>query len=119
MAKIVIDTEAEITKLEKMLENLTDDKDKQSVRFAINLLRGCEKRKTGEWIPVSEQEPAVGGMYLVTGKNVSRGYIGIDIARRLSDDVWTFGGEELKGTEIIAWQFLPKPYKEDENEDSN
>jgi rubrerythrin len=50
MSKIVIDTEAEITKLEKMLENLTDDKDKQSIRFAINLLRGCEKRPTGHWI---------------------------------------------------------------------
>lgn len=42
MTKIVIDTEAEITKLENMLENLTDDKDKQSVRFAINILRGFE-----------------------------------------------------------------------------
>ena len=43
MTKIVIDNEAEITKLEKMLENLTDDKDKQSVRFAINLLRGFKE----------------------------------------------------------------------------
>ena len=31
MTKVVIDVEAEIAKLEDMLENLTDDKDKQSV----------------------------------------------------------------------------------------
>lgn len=74
-----------------------------------------EERPTGEWIPVSVQEPDVGGIYFVTAKNVS-GYIGTDIARRLSDDVWTFGGEELSGTEIIAWMPLPEPYKETENE---
>ena len=43
MSKVVIDVEAEIAKLEDMLENLTDDKDKQSVRFAINIFRGFEE----------------------------------------------------------------------------
>lgn len=79
---------------------------------------GClEERPHGErWIPVSVQEPDVGGMYFVTAKDV-RGYIGTDIARRVSDNVWTFGGEELPCVEIIAWQPLPKPYKEAENEE--
>lgn len=42
MTRIVIDKEAEITKLENMLENLTDSKDRQSVRFAINVIEGFE-----------------------------------------------------------------------------
>lgn len=47
---IVIDKEVEIAKLANMLENLTDDKDKQSVRFAINVIEGFEERPTGEWL---------------------------------------------------------------------
>ena len=54
MTKIVIDKENEITKLENMLETLTDEKDKQSVRFAINLISGfnevLSERPQGEWI---------------------------------------------------------------------
>lgn len=49
MTKIVIDKEVEIAKLSSMLENLTDDKDEQSVRFAINLIEGFEERPQGEW----------------------------------------------------------------------
>jgi hypothetical protein len=72
-----------------------------------------EEKTQGEWSPVSAQEPDVGGLYLVTAKDVS-GHIGVDLARRISKDVWTFGGEELPGTEIIAWQPTPEPYKESE-----
>ena len=54
MTKIVIDKENEITKLENMLETLTDEKDKQSVRFAINVISGfnevLSERPQGEWI---------------------------------------------------------------------
>ncbi len=54
MTKIVIDKENEIAKLENMLETLTDEKDKQSVRFAINVISGfndvLSERPTGEWI---------------------------------------------------------------------
>lgn len=50
MAKIVIDKEVEIAKLADMLENLTDDKDKQSVRFAINVIEGFEEKPHGKWI---------------------------------------------------------------------
>ena len=48
MTKVVIDKEAEIAKLESMLPNLTDDKDKQSVRFAINVIEGFEEAGDGE-----------------------------------------------------------------------
>lgn len=79
------------------------------------------KRTQDEWIPVSEQEPDVGGIYLVTAKMVSNYTsdtltVGTDIARRVSDNIWTFGGEELKGTEIIAWMPLPEPYEETKDE---
>ena len=54
MTRIVIDKENEITKLENMLETLTDEKDKQSVRFAINVISGfnevLSERPQGEWI---------------------------------------------------------------------
>lgn len=73
-------------------------------------------KQHGEWIPISVQEPDVGGIYFVTAKDISSGYIGIDIARRVSENVWFFGGEEISGIEIIAWMPVPKPYKEAEDE---
>lgn len=58
MTKIVIDKENEITKLENMLETLTDEKDKQSVRFAINIISDfnevLSERPQGKWIDYSE-----------------------------------------------------------------
>ena len=47
--KVVIDKEVELAKLNEMLDTLTDEKDKQSVRFAINLISGFKERPTGEW----------------------------------------------------------------------
>lgn len=49
--KIVIDKDAEIKKLEDMLETLTDDKDRQSVRFAINLIEGFSGKIVGHITP--------------------------------------------------------------------
>lgn len=51
----LINATAEITKLEEMLNsgNLTDEKDKQSVRFAINVLKGAptiKERPTSQWV---------------------------------------------------------------------
>lgn len=48
MTKVVIDKEAEIAKLEDMLENLTDAKDRQSVRFAINVISGFKEVEEDE-----------------------------------------------------------------------
>lgn len=48
MTKIVIDKETEITKLQSTLETLTDDKDRQSVRFAINIINGFKPTERQE-----------------------------------------------------------------------
>lgn len=63
MTRIVIDKENEITKLKNMLENLTDEKDKQSVRFAINVISGfnevLSERPQGEWIVTAEDNDGI------------------------------------------------------------
>lgn len=50
--QIVIDRDKEISKLKKMLENLTDEKDIQSVKFAINILEdiGTPLPKVAKWV---------------------------------------------------------------------
>ena len=111
--KIVIDIPEQA--LDVLKNEGVDWLDAEHILDAVSKGIPYEEKHQGKWIPVSVQEPDVGGMYLVTGKHVS-GHIGIDIARRVSDHVWTFGGEELPCVEIIAWQPLPKPYKEAENE---
>lgn len=50
--KVVIDKEVELEKLNRMLPNLTDDKDKQSVRFAINLISGFKEITIDETIQI-------------------------------------------------------------------
>ena len=40
--KIVIDRDKEVNKLKEMIDTLTDKKDLQSVRFAINILENIE-----------------------------------------------------------------------------
>lgn len=40
--KIVIDKDKELQKLKDMLPNLTDKKDVQSVKFAINVIEGID-----------------------------------------------------------------------------
>ena len=120
----LIDADALLESLNANCEDLCHDKNTNWCEYCcphndfedlIDDAPTVEERPQGKWIPVSVQEPNVGGIYLVTAKHVS-GHIGIDIARRLSDDVWTFGGEELSDTEIMAWMPLPEAYKEAENE---
>lgn len=40
--KLVIDRDKEVNKLKEMLDTLTDKKDLQSVRFAINILENID-----------------------------------------------------------------------------
>ena len=40
--KLVIDRDKEVNKLKEMLDTLTDKKDLQSVRFAINILENIK-----------------------------------------------------------------------------
>jgi hypothetical protein len=136
--KIVIDKEAEITKLEDMLANLTDDKDKQSVRFAINLLREVNENK-GEWIPVGERLPDDLEPVNITWIN----HEPEPYYKEIKDKPFTATGVLFKGQwywwstlctdmlaeyqhnhndiideaiEIIAWQPLPGAYKEEKKD---
>lgn len=76
-------------------------------------------RSQGKWIPVSERLPEERGMYLVTEKVFAiddrnhRGKFKVE-----TEQVEFSGGKwnRAKFYEIIAWQELPKPYKEDSAE---
>lgn len=96
--------------------NSSAERDNHFAKVDYAIDRISEAPTADTWIPVSVQEPAIGGIYLVTAKHISSGHIGTDIARRISRDIWTFGGDELSGTEIIAWKPLPEPYREVEND---
>ena len=126
--KIVIDKEAEIIKLENMLENLTDAKDRQSVRFAINLISGFKEtpkeRPQGErWIPVSERlpegkiDPMTNDFELVlcsTVIGVVRPYTFGKPIGHAKAHFWS--GRYAVDDYVIAWMPLPEPYKEAEND---
>ena len=71
-----------------------------------------------EWIPCSERLPKEYGWYLITtnegsvdiatfddGKNAHAAWSGCD-----AEGFYLFA---LRGIEVIAWQPLPEPYKED------
>lgn len=111
--KIVIDKEVEIAKLAGMLENLTDDKDKQSVRFAINVIEGFEEKPKGEWIPVSERLPERHKEVIVTDIETSDTYQ----SQYIGNGYWECDNGILKNR-IIAWMPLPEPYKKEAENDS-
>lgn len=63
------------------------------------------------WIPVSERLPKEGGYYLVTLETKSQ------IGSNVTSLGYFFGQEKrwMKSEDtVIAWQPLPKPYKESE-----
>lgn len=111
--KLIIDIDENV--FTRLFDNGVDTspEDRKVIDRAVRNGTPYEDRSQSEWSIVSAQEPDVGGIYLVTAKHIS-GHIGIDLARRISKDVWTFGGEKLPGVEIVAWnrQPLPEPYKE-------
>ena len=72
--------------------------------------------KVGEWIPVSERLPESEGIYPVT---LDGTIVGEDIPftglSEFEDGKWIDDEEYYKC--IIAWQPLPEPYQNDEQED--
>ena len=140
MTKVVIDKEAEIAKLKSMLPNLTDDKDKQSVRFAINVISGFKESGNVDnyealWIKCSDRLPDHDGEYLITklilGEpktstcSFSKDLYGVNdyafynyrYKRKTNRAGWygydsEYGFYKIGG--VIAWQELPEPYKEEE-----
>ena len=60
------------------------------------------------WIPCSERLPDVCMSVLICIKT-SNGYF-IDVSYRIGFNKWEKYGRDVN---VIAWQFLPTPYKED------
>ncbi len=83
-------------------------------------IEALEKQLNGGWIPTSEKLPEISDMYLVTftenNKNyVERFYYSI-INGWMMPVNWQ---DEGHIDEFIAWQPLPEPYKEVEDERNN
>lgn len=70
--------------------------------------------KVGEWISVSERLPDVDIEVLVSCKARITKYSYIDIDyRSKKNGKWAYFGE---GEDVIAWQPLPEPYREESAE---
>lgn len=67
-----------------------------------------EDTELPRWIPVSERLPEQSGFYITTCRDICENRVhtvGFDVVRKK----WGRGG-------VIAWQPLPEPYKEGEEE---
>lgn len=86
----------------------------ESLDIAIELLK---KQLNGGWVPVSERLPKVHKRYLVNMKHKSLNETFIDCRYFYSDYQFEYRDDfERRNWEVIAWQPLPQPYKEVENE---
>jgi len=80
--------------------------------FDIGYVQGLEdgqKRPQGEWIPVSEKLPERYKEVIVTDIETTNTYQ----SRYIGNGYWECDNGTLKNR-IIAWQELPRPYKEKE-----
>ena len=87
---------------------------------AISLaIQALEEKLNGGWIPVSERLPEKEDIYQVTIKY--KNFAGIHLTVRTAiyeNKKWNIHGPQpvISNIKIIAWQPLPEPYKEEENE---
>lgn len=91
-----------------------------------------EERPQGEWIPVSERLPSDRDWYLGVFREADTGFIGLpyicDYAGTVTiwttKEGWILRGftdidkaiDYVRSLECVAWQPLPEPYKEADNE---
>lgn len=88
--------------------------------MAIEALQEPEQPQVGGWIPVSERLPEEGYGVLVTvnGKHNNITFIdALQIAEYDSTDGWIIEGYlDWANPDVTAWQPLPEPFKESEEE---
>lgn len=68
-----------------------------------------DQSQVGGWIPVSERPPKETGNYLVTSK-------GSTWVANWFNGTWWGIEKKCRWTDVEAWQPLPEPYKESEEE---
>lgn len=112
--------------IEKAIEELKDYKgdvfkktiSRQAVDLAISAL---EHQLTNGWIPVTERLPDVHKRYLVSMKHKSLNDTFIDCRYYDPDHQFEYQDDfERYNWEVIAWQNLPKLYREiQESEDEH
>lgn len=106
----MIDEKKLIERLETLKRFLFHDecgRQNISVGKIIDLLKNAEK--VGEWIPVSERLPESDDDVIVTCKSCRTGkkFTSTDY-RNCKTGEWSYFGRD-----VIAWQPLPEPYREE------
>ena len=104
---------------------------KGTLAISQNQIANAPTVPQGEWIPVSERLPDKEGEYLLWGKidESEEGeytFIGNYDAGGEQFGIWheqfdnrslaSYGSEFYEYSKVIAWQPLPKPYKEKDND---
>lgn len=101
-------------------ENYAEVGHEKEYNFIESLIKGIENEpKVGEWISCSERLPGCNGCYLVWRPHFFGGEIGMPaICYFDGQDTWyDFYGVNFKRilnkSDVVAWQPLPEPYKEE------
>jgi hypothetical protein len=83
-------------------------------RYTKLAISALEKQLNGGWIPVSERLPEEGMKVLVVSNNDIPIYC---VAIMMNGELRvTWNHDRFEHIKIVAWQPLPEPYKEAENE---
>ena len=106
----------------KLIEDLIPILNENDDMFLAGRIIGTidKQPQVGGWIPVSERLPDNGYEVLVTvnGKHNNITFINaLEIAEYNSEDGWILEGYlDWTNPDVTAWQTLPEPYKESEEE---
>lgn len=79
----------------------------------MDFIENIDGEKANGWIPVSERLPEKNKDVITTVKYSGfMGMYGMRLKTAFIDDYGEWNGECIGG-EVIAWMYLPEPYKED------
>lgn len=105
----------------KWMNNEAKTKSDEDVMAGLKVVLALidEQDKVGKWIPCSEMLPEKNGMYLVTQLMYSfdrpKGYGYPPEGKEVDYVEYQDGWRRADFYEVLAWQPLPEPYKEESN----